>query len=178
MNLDQLRGGKVAVLLGGNSAERAVSLNSGQTVVDALRTLGMHVVPVDPAEPDWAGGRSIGLVNPCGRAVTAPAGRLPRKRSRAEVVTARPMGFAAERTERVTEVTQRHASDECDDLVTTFAGCPAPIIGRRVRALARTMTACRNWAASPSRSGPSWPTGCKRPCNSPVCPSPSSAGTC
>jgi D-alanine-D-alanine ligase len=54
MSLDQLRSGKVAVLLGGNSAERAVSLNSGQTVIDALRTLGMHVVPVDPAEPDWA----------------------------------------------------------------------------------------------------------------------------
>lgn len=54
MNLDQLRSGKVAVLLGGSSAERAVSLNSGGTVVDALRTLGMHVVPVDPAETDWA----------------------------------------------------------------------------------------------------------------------------
>ena len=54
MNLDQLRNGKVAVLLGGNSAERAVSLNSGQTVIDALKTLGMNVVAVDPAEPDWA----------------------------------------------------------------------------------------------------------------------------
>lgn len=54
MNLDQLRGGKVAVLLGGNSAERAVSLKSGQTVIDALRTLGFDVVPVDPSKPDWA----------------------------------------------------------------------------------------------------------------------------
>jgi D-alanine-D-alanine ligase len=54
MNLDKLRIGKVAVLLGGSSAERAVSLNSGQTVIDALRTLGMNVVPVDPAEPNWA----------------------------------------------------------------------------------------------------------------------------
>jgi D-alanine-D-alanine ligase len=54
MNLDKLRSGKVAVLLGGSSAERAVSLNSGQTVIDALRTLGMNVVPVDPAEPNWA----------------------------------------------------------------------------------------------------------------------------
>lgn len=54
MTLDKLRGGKVAVLLGGSSAERAVSLNSGQTVIDALRTLGMNVVPVDPAEPNWA----------------------------------------------------------------------------------------------------------------------------
>jgi len=40
MNLDQLRSGKIAVLLGGNSAERAVSLNSGQTVVNALQSLG------------------------------------------------------------------------------------------------------------------------------------------
>jgi D-alanine-D-alanine ligase len=54
MNLDQLRSGKVAVLLGGNSAERAVSLNSGKTVIDALQSLGMNVIPVDPAQPDWA----------------------------------------------------------------------------------------------------------------------------
>jgi D-alanine-D-alanine ligase len=54
MNLDQLRSGKVAVLLGGNSAERAVSLNSGKTVIDALQSLGMNVVPVDPAQLDWA----------------------------------------------------------------------------------------------------------------------------
>ncbi len=54
MNLDQLRSGRVAVLLGGNSAERAVSLNSGQTVINALQSLGMNVLPVDPAQPDWA----------------------------------------------------------------------------------------------------------------------------
>jgi D-alanine-D-alanine ligase len=54
MSLEQLHGGKVAVLLGGNSAERAVSLNSGQTVINALQSLGLHVIPVDPAQPDWA----------------------------------------------------------------------------------------------------------------------------
>lgn len=54
MTLDQLRSSKVAVLLGGSSAERAVSLNSGQTVINALTSLGMTVVPVDPAEPDWS----------------------------------------------------------------------------------------------------------------------------
>ncbi|HEY6130570.1 MAG TPA: D-alanine--D-alanine ligase [Halioglobus sp.] len=54
MSLEQLRRGNIAVLLGGNSAERAVSLNSGQTVINALQSLGMNVLAVDPAEPDWA----------------------------------------------------------------------------------------------------------------------------
>ena len=43
----------VAVLLGGVSSEREVSLNSGQTVIDALGALGYPVRPVDPADPDW-----------------------------------------------------------------------------------------------------------------------------
>lgn len=54
MSLDQLRKGRVAVLLGGNSAEREISLQSGHTVVNALQTLGLEVVAVDPATPDWA----------------------------------------------------------------------------------------------------------------------------
>lgn len=54
MSLEQLRNGRVAVLLGGSSAEREVSLNSGATVIDALQTLGLDVVAVDPAAPDWA----------------------------------------------------------------------------------------------------------------------------
>ncbi len=45
----------VAVVLGGASAEREVSLNSGQTVIDALRALGHTVRPVDPADADWIG---------------------------------------------------------------------------------------------------------------------------
>lgn len=41
---------KVCVLLGGNSAERDVSLKSGAAVVEALRNQGHDVHPVDPAE--------------------------------------------------------------------------------------------------------------------------------
>tara|TARA_B110000503_G_scaffold13903_1_gene18944 strand:+ start:62750 stop:63673 length:924 start_codon:yes stop_codon:yes gene_type:complete len=54
MSLDQLRDGKIAVLLGGNSAEREVSLNSGKTVSEALQSLGLDVVEVDPSQPNWA----------------------------------------------------------------------------------------------------------------------------
>lgn len=53
MNLDTLRGESVAVLLGGNSAEREVSVNSGKTVIDALTTRGFNVRAVDPKDPDW-----------------------------------------------------------------------------------------------------------------------------
>ncbi len=53
MSLEQWRQGKIAVLLGGNSPERDVSLQSGQTVVSALQSLGLEVLPVDPAQPDW-----------------------------------------------------------------------------------------------------------------------------
>jgi len=42
--------GKVAVLLGGRSAERAISLRSGQAVLDALRRKGVDAYPFDPAE--------------------------------------------------------------------------------------------------------------------------------
>ncbi len=42
--------GKVAVLLGGRSAEREVSLQSGQAVLDALRNSGVDAHPFDPAE--------------------------------------------------------------------------------------------------------------------------------
>ena len=42
--------GKVAVLLGGKSAERAVSLNSGGMVLNALRSRGVDALPFDPAE--------------------------------------------------------------------------------------------------------------------------------
>jgi len=54
MSLALLRQGKIAVLLGGNSAEREVSLLSGQTVVNALQSLGLDVLAVDPAQRDWA----------------------------------------------------------------------------------------------------------------------------
>ncbi|MFU2114468.1 D-alanine--D-alanine ligase [[Pasteurella] aerogenes] len=41
---------KIAVLLGGTSAEREVSLNSGQAVLNALRNQGYDVHPIDPKE--------------------------------------------------------------------------------------------------------------------------------
>lgn len=40
--------GKVAVLLGGKSAERQVSLNSGQSVLDALLRSGVNAEAFDP----------------------------------------------------------------------------------------------------------------------------------
>jgi len=42
--------GKVAVLLGGKSAERAVSLKSGGMVLNALRSRGVDALAFDPAE--------------------------------------------------------------------------------------------------------------------------------
>ena len=42
--------GKVAVLLGGRSAEREISLRSGQAVLDALQRKGVDAHPFDPAE--------------------------------------------------------------------------------------------------------------------------------
>ncbi len=42
--------GKVAVLLGGRSAEREISLQSGRAVLDALRRSDVDAHPFDPAE--------------------------------------------------------------------------------------------------------------------------------
>ena len=42
--------GKVAVLMGGRSSEREVSLMSGQGVLDALRSQGVDAHAFDPAE--------------------------------------------------------------------------------------------------------------------------------
>jgi len=53
MNLDILKNASIAVLLGGKSAEREVSLQSGATVVSALESLGLSVRQVDPADADW-----------------------------------------------------------------------------------------------------------------------------
>ncbi|HCE07768.1 MAG TPA: D-alanine--D-alanine ligase, partial [Oxalobacteraceae bacterium] len=41
--------GKVGVLLGGRSAEREVSLMSGNGVLKALQSKGIHAHPFDPA---------------------------------------------------------------------------------------------------------------------------------
>ncbi|AOT09739.1 D-alanine--D-alanine ligase [Pseudoalteromonas luteoviolacea] len=42
--------GKVAVLLGGSSAEREVSLASGNAIVEALKKQGVDVIAFDPAQ--------------------------------------------------------------------------------------------------------------------------------
>jgi D-alanine-D-alanine ligase len=44
---DPVRFGRVAVLMGGTSSEREVSLNSGQNVLDGLRRGGVQAEPVD-----------------------------------------------------------------------------------------------------------------------------------
>jgi len=53
MNQDLIDGKTVAVLLGGTSAERAISLESGNNVVHALEQAGARVLPIDPAEANW-----------------------------------------------------------------------------------------------------------------------------
>ncbi|MDG0862644.1 D-alanine--D-alanine ligase [Pelomonas aquatica] len=50
MNIDAKSFGKVAVLFGGTSAERPVSLMSGAGVLDALRASGVDAHAFDPAE--------------------------------------------------------------------------------------------------------------------------------
>jgi D-alanine-D-alanine ligase len=45
--------GKVAVLMGGASAERDISLMSGQGVLQALRSAGVDAYAFDPAERPW-----------------------------------------------------------------------------------------------------------------------------
>lgn len=49
---------KIAVLLGGTSAEREVSLNSGAAVLAGLREGGIDAYPVDPKEVDVTDGFS------------------------------------------------------------------------------------------------------------------------
>ena len=51
-NIDVRALGKVAVLMGGRSSEREVSLMSGQGVLDALRAQGVDAHAFDPAEQD------------------------------------------------------------------------------------------------------------------------------
>lgn len=52
MNPDLSTLGKVAVLMGGTSAEREISLMSGGGVLAALRSLGVDAIGFDPAERD------------------------------------------------------------------------------------------------------------------------------
>jgi len=46
------RFGRVAVLMGGSSAEREISLQSGQAVYQALKNKGVNVVALDTCEKD------------------------------------------------------------------------------------------------------------------------------
>ena len=50
MSADVMRFGKVALLLGGTSAEREISLRSGRASLEALRRMGVNVHPVDPID--------------------------------------------------------------------------------------------------------------------------------
>src|SRR5689334_6281371 len=54
--------GKVAVLLGGVSAEREVSLNSGRLVLQGLRDAGIDAHPFDPSERELAALKAEGFV--------------------------------------------------------------------------------------------------------------------
>lgn len=46
-------GGQIAVLLGGDSAEREVSLRSGAAVLDAFARLGIPATAIDTRDADW-----------------------------------------------------------------------------------------------------------------------------
>ncbi len=50
MQREELKERRIGVLLGGLSAEREVSLESGRAVTDALRSRGYHALPVDVDE--------------------------------------------------------------------------------------------------------------------------------
>lgn len=63
MSMHSLRGKTIAVLLGGTSAEREVSLQSGATVVAALESMDYLVRAVDPGDANWmASLRGAGFV--------------------------------------------------------------------------------------------------------------------
>ncbi len=53
--------GRVAVLLGGTSSEREVSLQSGNAVLEALQSRGVDALPWDPAEQDLAAFAAAGF---------------------------------------------------------------------------------------------------------------------
>ena len=61
-SIDPKRFGKVAVLLGGVSAEREVSLNSGRLVLQGLREAGIDAHPFDPAERPLSALKDEGFV--------------------------------------------------------------------------------------------------------------------
>ncbi|MDN7969331.1 D-alanine--D-alanine ligase [Burkholderia multivorans] len=60
--IDPKRFGKVAVLFGGESAEREVSLTSGRLVLQGLRDAGVDAHPFDPAERSLSALKDEGFV--------------------------------------------------------------------------------------------------------------------
>lgn len=61
-SIDPKQFGKVAVLLGGVSAEREVSLNSGRLVLQGLRAAGIDAHPFDPSERPLSALKDEGFV--------------------------------------------------------------------------------------------------------------------
>jgi D-alanine-D-alanine ligase len=59
--MTQKQYGKVAVLLGGNSAEREVSLNSGSAILNALLANGVDAIAFDPKERELAELKTLGI---------------------------------------------------------------------------------------------------------------------
>jgi D-alanine-D-alanine ligase len=53
MTLAALKNGRIGVLLGGTSAEREISLQSGETILRALGDAGLVAFSVDPKNDDW-----------------------------------------------------------------------------------------------------------------------------
>ena len=45
--------GKVAVLMGGFSSEREISLDSGAAILNALKSKGVNAHAFDPKETPW-----------------------------------------------------------------------------------------------------------------------------
>ena len=60
--IDPKRFGKVAVLFGGESSEREVSLTSGKLVLQGLRDAGIDAHPFDPAERPLSALKDEGFV--------------------------------------------------------------------------------------------------------------------
>ena len=59
--MSQKQYGKVAVLLGGNSAEREVSLNSGSAILNVLLANGVDAIAFDPKERELAELKTLGI---------------------------------------------------------------------------------------------------------------------
>ena len=53
LSLDQYKDKTIAVVYGGVSSEREVSIRSGQNVSKALRKMGLNIIELDPANPSF-----------------------------------------------------------------------------------------------------------------------------